>query len=261
MGTHLSFFLDKPVTKDGETTWERIGHDIGELYSYNLFAWLADVRNYDNIIPITSYRGTPPDMEHLFRGDYWDSDIGGDRPSTWVMASEILQALDNFQPLTFSGVLGRAQYHRWDKKDSPDCYSHYTGPDRHRRIFSMDAPQVKRETGYLAELSKELFANSSGTWINRPVWVEEQEKYNWQSGKKELFPARWVNTRIFREKPSKRKQRMKLLKYMERTGNHDIHVKWVVEYKAWNEQYSEFFNELRKLYSEHGDVRMVMSFN
>lgn len=154
MGTHLSFFLDKPVTKDGETKWERIEHGIGELHSYNLFAWLADVRNYDNITPITSYRGAPPDMENLFGGDYWDSDLGGDHPSTWVMASEILQALDNFQPLTFSGALGRAQYHRWDKKTRPECYAHYTGPSRFHRIFSMDSSQVKHETGYLAHLSQ-----------------------------------------------------------------------------------------------------------
>ena len=261
MGTHLNFFLDKPVTKDGETTWKRIEHGIGELYSYDLFAWLADVRNYDNIPSITSYRGTPPDMKHLFGGDYWDSDIGGDRPTTWVMASEILHALDNFQPLTFSGALGRAQYHWWDKKSQPMCYSHDTTPSPHRRIFSLDSPQVKHESGYLAELSQNLFNHQSGSWINRPVWQEEKEKYNWQSGKKEIQPASWVTTRVFREKPSKRKHRMKLLKYIKRTGNHDIHAKWVVDYKTWNEHYSEFFDELRRLYSEHGDVRMVMSFN
>lgn len=110
-------------------------------------------------------------------------------------------------------------------------------------------------------LARELFTTHSGNWINRPVWVEEKEKYNWLSGKKELRPAGWVNTRIFREKPSKRKHRLKLLKYIERTGNHDIHVKWVVDYKAWNEGHSEFFDELRRLYSVHGDVRMVLSFN
>ena len=261
MGTHISYFIDKPVNVDGKVEWERISHNIPVFQSYDLFGWLADVRNYNNIPPLTSYRGTPDDMKHLFGGDYWDSDLGGDRPHSWVMASEILQGVDNFQPVEFSGALGRSQYYRWDKKTEPDCYSRHTESSEHRKILSMDSEQVKRESGYLSHLYRELGSMESGKWISRSVYRPAKLQYDWQTGKNVHVPAGWFADRTYREKPSKKKHRAKLLKYAKRTGNYDIHAKWTVDYKVWEETYSWFLDEIRKLYSEHGDVRMVMSFN
>ena len=57
--------------------------------AYNVFGWLADVRNYSAVSPIAAPRGVPPDMSATAAKDYdtWGSDA---HSASWLTVDELL---------------------------------------------------------------------------------------------------------------------------------------------------------------------------
>jgi hypothetical protein len=60
-----------------------------ENRSYSYFGWLADVRNYSKIPPISQPRGVPDDMAPKTKAAFesWDSDA---HSASWLTVDEIL---------------------------------------------------------------------------------------------------------------------------------------------------------------------------
>lgn len=94
MGSDIHLFVEKrendnwvPVADSETSSYE------GWLYNnrnYNLFAFLADLRNYNNYIPISRPKGLPHDVskEVKEKADYWGVD---GHTHSWLTLEEILE--------------------------------------------------------------------------------------------------------------------------------------------------------------------------
>lgn len=91
MGCDIHLYFEKK-NKDGK--WEKIEIDerlIPEDRDYDLFAFLADIRNSKQIEPQFADRGLPTDRS--ISGDYHDETLWlGDHSFTYAYIDEILKA-------------------------------------------------------------------------------------------------------------------------------------------------------------------------
>lgn len=121
------------IKKKGK--WEAVGpvfkNDYGEAKTeepyggrnYRLFAFLADVRNSQNIVPISEPKGFPKDVSPSLKEelvDYWD----GDGHSASYFTLEELESADWEQEFTNNGVVPCDVYeYLKDINESPKSYS------------------------------------------------------------------------------------------------------------------------------------------
>lgn len=237
MGTHIKASFQALVKlPEGGMEWRGIASNYDERQHYNLYAWLADVRNYSGITPISNLRGCPDDIYHSTPDHY-------DRPSHWLLGSEIIEALDRIHPVTESGVVST-----WAKQkfnEEPDCYSRHYDPERH---FLATDDVIKRDTGYAAELwelsytHKRLdYACSPGKWVQDP-----------RGG------MRYQGNKNVRRAPEL--HRKKLIKYAKRVGKLDYKYTWVISPRQRREEFQYFTQEIARLMHKHGEIRMLMEF-
>ncbi len=68
--------------------WEHYNHHTGIPRNYDMFAKMADVRNYDDIQPIAADRGLPDDVSVVTNLDAesWHGDM---HSASWFTADEI----------------------------------------------------------------------------------------------------------------------------------------------------------------------------
>lgn len=70
-------------------------HGEGEPFGwriYGVFAFLAGVRNYSGIAPISEPRGLPADLKPDARDDYWHDDCWlGDHSFSWLSVAELVE--------------------------------------------------------------------------------------------------------------------------------------------------------------------------
>jgi hypothetical protein len=85
MGCDIHFFVEVK-TKNG---WE-LYSSPNVTRSYALFAKLANVRNYNNIEPISEPKGFPEDASYLVKKEYeyWDSDA---HSASYLKSNEIVE--------------------------------------------------------------------------------------------------------------------------------------------------------------------------
>jgi len=104
MGSDIYSFAE--VSKNGK--WEKIGDvfplddfdkelkkkDFGDnpfnWRDYSLFGWLADVRNYSHVPPISQPRGFPADISSDVQQENDDMGVGGHSRS-WLSLAELLE--------------------------------------------------------------------------------------------------------------------------------------------------------------------------
>lgn len=112
--------------------------------NYTLFAALAGVRNYDDLVPIAKPRGMPEDATELFRELH--ATYGIDAHScSWVTLGE-LEAYDWGQPrrpvLTMTGAMQIGTVGHWIGDGWPERFSaelrRFGGPDDVRLVFFFD---------------------------------------------------------------------------------------------------------------------------
>jgi hypothetical protein len=95
-----------------------------QIRDYDLFALLADVRNYDGIVPICEPRGVPEDASAYWK-DY--ADDGDIHSVTWFTLPELLAA-NWIQTIQRSGVVTGATYEAWrDHGTEPESWSASVG--------------------------------------------------------------------------------------------------------------------------------------
>lgn len=238
MGTHIKASFQALVKlPEGGMEWRAIASNYDERQHYNLYAWLAGIRNYNGITPISEMRGCPDDIRHTTPDPY-------DRPSHWLLGSEIIDALDRIHPVTESGVVNT-----WNKptdNEEPDCYSRHYDPERH---FLATDDAIKRDTGYASRVwhlacdHKRIdYACSPGKWVQSP-----------RGG------FQFIGNRNKRKAPEKYRQ--KLIKYAKRVGCHDYKFTWVITPRQRREEFQYFTKEIARLMHKHGEIRMLMEFN
>jgi len=87
MGCDIHSFAEK---KDEVGNWEVIpDFEPFDWRSYGLYGWLADVRNYSGLTPISKPRGFPSDASFEVKDDYetWDCDA---HSASWLSVAELL---------------------------------------------------------------------------------------------------------------------------------------------------------------------------
>lgn len=252
MSTSIRPRFQARVVEDGETVWQDIttNFDRGEelrdriCQHYNLFAWIAGVRDYNGITPIVpEMRGRPDDMKRSsdpYSASYDDSDY----ICHWLLGSEIIDAIDRIHPVTERGVVNTNT--RFDGKE-PWCYSRYN-KDLHSGYLTMHSDQVKRDTGYVANLWDETCNFHKYDWACNP-----------HNGFKPNNKGSWER-KIPRVRPSVEKHLNKLRKYRARVGTFDYVAEWLVTPRMRREEFQYFTQEISRLMFKHGEIRMLMDF-
>jgi hypothetical protein len=111
-----------PVFKDSYTASQKSSEPY-QGRNYELFAFLADVRNRFEITPIAEQKGWPEDMSKEIKEDlvdYWDSD---GHSATWYTVKELREA--NWeQPIKMGGVVPADVYEYLKAhNEAPKSYS------------------------------------------------------------------------------------------------------------------------------------------
>lgn len=102
MGTYIDGICQKK-NENGE--FEEVDdHNFFDFQNYGVYAWLADVRNYSEIEPITARRGLPEDyvasciksagteIDQWWSPVCWDDHLWDTYAHSWLMVDEILAA-------------------------------------------------------------------------------------------------------------------------------------------------------------------------
>lgn len=117
MGCDIHSFAEKKVNDKWERIEEKIFHEDFEPFgwrSYSMFGFLADVRNYSNVKPISKLKGLPEDSEYLNSSSEWGyKDIKADiynngnyHSFSYITLEELLSVDYNF---TFNDVRGTSE--------------------------------------------------------------------------------------------------------------------------------------------------------
>lgn len=85
MGCDIQSFVE--VRNNGE--WKEVDTDWYKWRDYSVFAFLADVRNYSHIKPISDPRGLPEDVSNSVLREYEDA-RGWVHTPTYLTLSELL---------------------------------------------------------------------------------------------------------------------------------------------------------------------------
>ena len=231
--------LDKstqpPKWVEVDSTWEQDRH-------YTLFAALANVRNgYGQrldagtaIPPIAYPRGLPEDMTI---GSY-DAYSFGDHSQSWLCAEEMLEWYDNgISARNQVGVVTREWYETHDKYTCPDDYCKWISDPE---VITVTAPVYDALKNVLSTLN-----GGSNTEAEVEMLIRDQ------------LPAE-INKRL--NQKALLELGTTLPEAVIRLFNLITHVQ--VE---WSENFKEelkyFFDEVRRLKEEHGDVRLVFGFD
>jgi len=96
--------------------WETLPFEPFDWRSYGMFGFLADVRNYSAVPPISKARGLPDDIvrpEPNFYGEH-DDNLGlGDHSYSWLTVEE-LSAFDYDQQIEDRRVTRQTAHNVWD---------------------------------------------------------------------------------------------------------------------------------------------------
>lgn len=113
------------VERRGPEGWEHVSPEQwGGFHdrNYELFAWLAGVRNYHGQTPLDDPRGVPQDASvHVKQEEErWGSD---GHSHTWLVVSELRAGLDNLV-VHHAGIVDEVHYLKWKDSgaDYPDSW-------------------------------------------------------------------------------------------------------------------------------------------
>lgn len=87
MGCDIHVFAER---RDELGNWVHVPMPNGtfEHRNYGLFGWLADVRNYSAVPPISTPRGLPNDVGRYVKAEYDEWSVDAHTPS-WLFVSEL----------------------------------------------------------------------------------------------------------------------------------------------------------------------------
>ena len=111
MGCDIHCYIE--FRRDSQERWDHFGGNINPGRNYNIFARLADVRNYEEIQPVTEERGFPSDAAWPASSDNYlyisteegEGNVNPEVAAQWVKA-------------------GYSYYHKVKWVSNPDWHSH-----------------------------------------------------------------------------------------------------------------------------------------
>jgi len=113
--------IDEDGTQWPEWDFNKMGESVYYISrNYFLFSILADVRNYCDMVPISSPRGLPKDVSQdtLTKS----KEFGCDGHShSWLSLEELL-AYDWDRTVLLDGVVNEEEYRQWKEKGAPESY-------------------------------------------------------------------------------------------------------------------------------------------
>jgi len=124
MGCDIHLFTERKING----SWVNLNSDLGVDRCYTLFAILADVRNYDNNIPINQAKGIPADASKQYLDAVEDKGSYGHSHS-YLTLQEILDYLPDAK-VKYSGMISKDQAEKLDAGELPTSWSQSTNaPD------------------------------------------------------------------------------------------------------------------------------------
>lgn len=184
MGTDVHAVFERKINHHEESSkksqWEFITSEWDQDRHYNLFSWLADVRNgfgfagtktNDYIKPIFMPRGLPEDLKNI---DYnyieYQGEWLGEHSHSWLLGSEIINAIKEISPITRYGVISYNNYINWDKVSEPENYS--------SGIWGRNVKVIEpEELNLVSTFSPEINVYVSVKWTVSAEQLKEEFKY------------------------------------------------------------------------------------
>ncbi len=138
MGCDIHLYTEQLTTVDGQKVWRNVDlyefdyydnkYDVESVYenrSYDCFASLANVRNYDHIEPLSDPRGLPSDIHERTKihADKWDGD--GHSHSHCTL-QELYEYQAKFPSRKQSGMVSVEQAEIIDAEGAPDEWCQMT---------------------------------------------------------------------------------------------------------------------------------------
>ena len=243
MGTDIHAIFQKldksakpPKWVEVDSTWEQDRH-------YTLFAALANVRNgygfagYDTgdaIQPISEPRGLPDDIKALTKnGDLYL----GDHSFSHLTAEEMLEWYEGgIRMKKTRGVVSKEHYEQWDKTSEPKYYSSWTsGPN----IIVLPSADYESLKAVLSALQNVADNRQQDSFIRDHLTLGINQSLSEENLKTINLTLQVAVATLF-----------------ERVTH--VQVEWVTDFKA---ALGYFFEEVRRLKEEHGEVRLVFGFD
>lgn len=243
MGTDIHAIFQKLDTRTQPPSWVTIESEWDQPRHYLLFAALANVRNGygfagcdtgDAIPPISEPRGLPDDIKALTTNDYLDL---GDHSFSHLTAEEMLEWYEGgIRMKKTRGVVSKELYEQWDKTSEPKYYSGWTSGTNIIVLPSADYESLKAVLSALQCVTDNrqqdsLIRDQLTLGINQSLSEENLKTINL------TLPVAVATL-------------------FERVTH--VQVEWVTDFKA---ALGYFFEEVRRLKEEHGEVRLVFGFD
>ena len=227
--------MEPPKWVEVDSTWEQDRH-------YALFAALANVRNGYGVAgdagtaipPIAYPRGLPEDMTI---GSY-DEYRFGDHSQSWLSAEEILEWYDNgINTRNRVGVVTREWYETHDKYICPDDYNTWMSDPK---VIIVTTPVYDALKNVLSTLN-----SGSNTEAEVEMLIRDQ------------LPAE-INKRLNQQTLPRFGTTLPEVVIKLFNSITHVQVEWIENFK---EELKYFFDEVRRLKEEHGEVRLVFGFD
>lgn len=123
-------FQINPYWDNGDDLIERLDHvPIYDMRNYELFAELADVRNYRNKPSISEPRGIPDDVSDIVRARY-DYEKEYCHSFSWLTAKELFKWASEHPTTQYSGMVSKEEAMLLDRFGAiPSSWCRYTNED------------------------------------------------------------------------------------------------------------------------------------
>lgn len=185
MGCDIHLLVQIGVLKDVWRT-EQMDETIYSGRNYELFAVLANVRNYYNIKPIAMPRGLPKDLKERDKEALEDIYFGGAHSFSYHTLKDI-EGYDWEQIVTLSGTIDLRTYRKWmkqGKNDYPEKYSQGVSGPLVMHISNHDMENIINSTEDEGEeISTTLFKCKK--WEKRKS-IDFYTRVRWQAKYKDV---------------------------------------------------------------------------
>lgn len=296
MGTdvHAAFHYQATNEATGLKEWQFCEHSYEGNRHYQLFGWIANVRNGygfagvdtgDAIKPVAEPRGLPddciywPEPKHEYEYNdpawltYWKNGGSeyGDHSFTWLTSTEILNSAKELEGVRKRGVITLKEFLRWDKVTPLESYNSGTYNGVTLKADNVTKHHIEANK-YREELLTQLKGygrNFKTRFVKEPARPKRSlmdsfqttfglESYPTPNKPTELV---WVAKHKDNMRPARRKHVRKLERYAKRIKPINVKCEWLLDGDYLRSEFAYFTDEVQRLHDLHGEVRFVVGFD
>jgi hypothetical protein len=158
MGCDIHCYIEYKPCADSDF-WKNFGQGFNPGRNYGIFAKIAGVRNYDDILPVTPLKGYPENAAFWTREDYWTYIGEGDNKCTQEDAERWVASGDS----------------RWNARSNavsnPDWHSHtWLNLEEYKQVVSEFADEHEPEYVTILRVMESL--ESAGLQTRLVIWFD-----------------------------------------------------------------------------------------